>query len=265
MSAQDSASSQVAPANGKVALSSSAGETNSEPGPHTSQSPHVSGISGNPSESTLSASPGASPDSALLAANPGPEPAALQAATAPPAGSLANVQSQQTQDPAAQNAAPNTVDRPNLPADESAAAPLVTTGPVQVARMVSGMSQAEMHIGLRTQAFGSVEVHTVVHESQLGLTLGSEKGNLRSFLNSEVPGLQTTLGQHDLRMENIRFLENRAGGGTGLSGGPNQQPRSFRQSSASSTTELPPEDGQDSLPEESISGSDPITRLSVLA
>jgi len=97
--------------------------------------------------------------------------------------------------------------------------------------MVNGALQSEMHIGLRTQAFGNVEVHTVVHENQLGLTLGSERGNLRGLLNSEVPSLQTAFRQQDLRLETIRFLEGSGTTGSALSGGGDQQARSFSQSS----------------------------------
>jgi hypothetical protein len=135
---------------------------------------------------------------------------------------------------------------------------------VQLARMVDGISQAEMHIGLRTQAFGSVDVHTVVRESQLGVTVGSEKGNLKSLLNAEVPGLQTELRQHDLRLENVRFMENRPGVGAETSGGAHQQSRTFNERDASSTVGSPAEDGQDGVPQESI-GNERNTKLSVLA
>ena len=66
-------------------------------------------------------------------------------------------------------------------------------GPVEVARMVAGVAQSEMHIGLRTQAFGSVEVHTVVRDSQVGLSVGSERGDLRTFLATEVSGLPASI------------------------------------------------------------------------
>jgi len=67
-----------------------------------------------------------------------------------------------------------------------------------------------MHIGLRSTAFGSVEVHTVVRDSQIGLTVGSEKGDLRSFLSPEIPALQSSLGQHALRFDDVRFLAERS-------------------------------------------------------
>lgn len=80
-----------------------------------------------------------------------------------------------------------------------------TTG-VQLTRAVENVSTAEMHIGLRTQAFGSVEVHTTVRDAQLGMAVSNEKGDLKSFLAPEVPVLQSVLHQHDLRFDGIRFV-----------------------------------------------------------
>jgi hypothetical protein len=83
-----------------------------------------------------------------------------------------------------------------------------------------------MHIGLHTQAFGSVEVHTVVRDSQVGLTVGSERGDLRALLATEVSGLQTAFRQQDLRFDSIRFLETSTGTTAGFSGGADSQARS---------------------------------------
>ncbi len=116
---------------------------------------------------------------------------------------------------------------------EPAPTALPAAGAVEVARLVAGVAQSEMHIGLRTQAFGSVEVHTVVRDSQVGLTVGSERGDLRALLAPEVSGLQTTFRQQDLRFDNIRFLETSAGTTAGFSGGADSQPRSSSQQHSS--------------------------------
>jgi hypothetical protein len=124
-----------------------------------------------------------------------------------------------------------------------------TTSPVETARLVAGVAQSEMHIGLHTEAFGSVEVHTLVRDSQVGLTVGSERGDLRSFLAPEVSGLQTAFRQQDLRFDNIRFLETSSGTTAGFSGGSDSQPRSSSQQHSSSvgvfSIHSPPEDPAD--------------------
>ena len=100
---------------------------------------------------------------------------------------------------------------------------------LQVARMVDGMAQSEMHIGLRTASFGSVEVHTVVRDSQIGLSVGSEKGDLRTFLAAEVSGLQTSFQQQNLKFDAIRFLSSGADVSSGFSGGSNSHFGAFSQ------------------------------------
>ena len=115
-------------------------------------------------------------------------------------------------------------DSPPVPAPMSPT-PAPAVGTVDMARMVAGAAQSEMHIALRSQAFGNIEVHTTVRDSQVGLTVGSERGDLRALLATEVSGLQSTFRQHDLRFDNIRYLESSTGTAAGFSGGANSQPR----------------------------------------
>jgi hypothetical protein len=98
-----------------------------------------------------------------------------------------------------------------------------SSGIVQSARVVEAMGSSEMHIDMRTQAFGDVEVHTVLRESQLGVSVGSERGDLKSFLVSEVPVLQSVAQQHDLRLETLRFLDSGSQSGATFAGNGGQQ------------------------------------------
>jgi len=102
------------------------------------------------------------------------------------------------------------------------------TAGVMTARIVEGISQSEMHVGLRTQAFGAVNLHTAVRDTQLGLAVSSERGDLRSFFSPEVPALQVVLRQHDLHLETIRFIESGNPASTS-SGGADSHARSFGQ------------------------------------
>jgi hypothetical protein len=253
--------SQVASGGGKVSEASSAGETRpSETHPHTPESPRVTNAGGNQDSSASDAPTQGATDARLVAAALAPQNGGSQPGAATVPTSLANVLSPEPQDFAVQNPVASTTEHPGASTAENAANQPSAT-PVQVAHMVDGTSQAEMHIGLRTQAFGSVEVHTVVRESQLGVTVGSEKGDLRSLLNSEVPILQTTFRQQELHFENIRFLDGR---GTDLSGGANQQSRPFHQGRTNSNDGLVSDDRQDISPEENFS-SEGNSKLSVLA
>jgi hypothetical protein len=87
-------------------------------------------------------------------------------------------------------------------------APQAWSNPVQAVHLAERLGQAEMRVGLRSDAFGNVQLHTVVRESQVGLSVGSERGDLRGFLASEIPALENSLRQHDLRFDPVRFLGN---------------------------------------------------------
>ena len=87
-----------------------------------------------------------------------------------------------------------------------------------MAQLVSRAGQSEMRIGLNTSVFGNVEVRTVVRAGDVGLVIGSEKGDLRSLLANEIPALANTLQQQNLRLNSVNFhqgfaFSNNAGGG----------------------------------------------------
>jgi len=129
--------------------------------------------------------------------------------------------------PASPNSSPLTTNRQPQPLPETPAPPVTISGAVQTARMVAVTGQAEMHIGVRSADFGSIDVHAVVRDSLVGVTVGSEKGDLRAYLSPEVARLQSTLKQQELRFETLRFLEAGVGSNSGQSGGGDTQSRYF--------------------------------------
>lgn len=94
--------------------------------------------------------------------------------------------------------------------------------------MANKAGQAEMRIGWNTAEFGSVEVRTSVHASDVGVQIGSEKGDLRSLLTPELPSIANTLQQQDLRLAQVSFHQQGFSftGNSSFSGG-NSQQRSF--------------------------------------
>lgn len=139
--------------------------------------------------------------------------------------------------PVAQAAAADSSAKPDVPPAPngslpSAAAavpqsqPTALPGPVQMAQMVNRIGQSEMRIGMNTTAFGSVEVRTVVHASDVGLIIGSEKGDLRGLLTNEMPALTNSLQQQNLRLNSVSFTQGFGSAGD-MSGGGNFQQRSF--------------------------------------
>jgi hypothetical protein len=107
-----------------------------------------------------------------------------------------------------------------------------------MAQIVSKAAQSEMRIGLNTSAFGSVEVRTVVRANDVGVLIGSERGDLRSLLANELPGIAQSLQQQNLRLSQVNFHQSFAFSNNTSSGG-NSQPRSYLpKSAAPSTTAL---------------------------
>jgi hypothetical protein len=136
--------------------------------------------------------------------------------------------------------------------------------------MVSRVGQAEMRIGVNTSAFGSVEVRTVVHASDVGLTIGSEKGDLRGLLGNEMPAITNSLQQQNLRLSSINFTQGFASSSHGSEGGNSHQqsfvpvvPASASSSSSPISPEIAAEDFTDPRPLAGFSGGS--GSLSILA
>jgi flagellar hook-length control protein FliK len=120
-------------------------------------------------------------------------------------------------------------------------------GSVQVAQLVSRLGQSEMRIGLNTSAFGSVEIRTTVRTSDVGLVIGSEKGDLRTLLANDMPAIASTLQQQNLRLNSVNFMQGFAFSNNASGGGDPQQ-RSFvptRASADSPPSETTPDDSAD--------------------
>ncbi|MGA1988815.1 MAG: flagellar hook-length control protein FliK, partial [Candidatus Sulfotelmatobacter sp.] len=107
-------------------------------------------------------------------------------------------------------------------------------GPVQTAQIVNQATvnqaaQSEMRIALNTSAFGNVEVRAVVHANDVGVVIGSEKGDLRSLLSNDLPGIANTLQQQNLQLNQVSFHQPSPGFGfsSQMSSGGDGQPRSF--------------------------------------
>ncbi len=80
-------------------------------------------------------------------------------------------------------------------------------GSVHAAQILKNSGSSELRLNLNTNVFGRIEMHTVVHDNQVGLSLSSERGDLRGALGSETVQLDATLRQHDLRLHDIRFVD----------------------------------------------------------
>ncbi len=95
-----------------------------------------------------------------------------------------------------------------------------------MAQIVTKAAQAQMRIGLNTSAFGNVEVRTVVRAGEVGLAIGSERGDLRILMGNELPAIANSLQQQNLRLHEVNFHHGFTFSGN-FSSGEQSQSRSF--------------------------------------
>jgi hypothetical protein len=91
---------------------------------------------------------------------------------------------------------------------------------------------AQMHVGLRTDAFGAVEIRTVVQQSQIGITVHSDR-DLARWFTSEVPSLESGLNNHHLNLTTVELDHGSSGVQTGTSSQQDQPRHSFSQTLSS--------------------------------
>lgn len=167
----------------------------------------------------------------LLAAVPTPTTSsaaaviALSDPAAPPAGvspSGPTTPRTNTNDPVGLPDAASSSSQATQPASASTGA-----SPVQLVQMVTKAAQSEMRIGMNTTAFGSVEIRTTVHANDVGVLIGSERGDLRSLLANDLPVIANTLQQQNLRLMQVSFHQQGFAFSSDSSSGRNPDPRSF--------------------------------------
>jgi hypothetical protein len=206
---------------------------------------------------------------AVASANAQPNPAqtvggqaqapAASAAIALPLAAAGSSENALPQNAALPTASPNAAASASPMAEPPA---IPATGPVQMAQLVSQAGQSAMRIGMNTSAFGSVEVRTVVHASDVGLVIGSEKGDLRTLLGNEMPAITSSLQQQNLRLNSVSYMQGFAFSND-FSGGGGSQQRSFMPNPAPSYGSGPAEDPVESPPMAAFVGG--ANSLSILA
>jgi len=118
-----------------------------------------------------------------------------------------------------------------------------------MAQMANQAAQSEMRIGMNTAAFGNVEVRTVVHANDIGVVIGSEKGDLRGLLANELPGIASTLQQQNLRLHQVSFHATGFAFSGQTSSGGDSQSRSFSSARwVQSPESIPGASAEDSSP-----------------
>jgi hypothetical protein len=129
-------------------------------------------------------------------------------------------------------------------------------------------STLQMQVGVHTSAFGNVEVHTVIEQSQVGISIHGDR-ELARWFNSEVSGLEAGLKNQHLNLTGVDFSSTRSGVQTATSFQQGQPRQNFSQTSGSCAAASP----TDATATESTTETDlttalpargPETRVSIL-
>jgi hypothetical protein len=112
------------------------------------------------------------------------------------------------------------------------------TLPSPSAAHLAAESALQMQVGVHTSAFGNVEVHTVIEQSQVGISIHGDR-ELARWFNSEVSGLETGLKNQHLNLTGVDFSSTRSGVQTATSFQHGQPRQNFSQNSGSYASASP--------------------------
>lgn len=108
---------------------------------------------------------------------------------------------------------------------------------VNATRLVERAGQTEMHIGVHTETFGGIVLHTAVRDGNVGVAIGSERGDLADVLARDFSSLQDTLARNSVRLDDVKFFD-LSGGASGFAG--NRHPEVFTPSPPATNSYLAP-------------------------
>jgi flagellar hook-length control protein FliK len=97
---------------------------------------------------------------------------------------------------------------------------------VNDAQLTSAANQSEMRIAMQTNKLGAIEIHTRVSGDQVGAAIIVEKRDAHAALAVELPALQQSLSDKQLRVEQVALSQgslSSTAGGTGANAQHNQR------------------------------------------
>ncbi len=127
-------------------------------------------------------------------------------------------------------------------------APAVGTGDAisapPTAHLAPDADALHMQVGVHTSSFGNVEVHTVIEQGQVGISIHGDR-DLARWFNSEVGGLEAGLKNQHLNLTGVDFSSTRSGVQTATGfqhGQPRQNPFQTPGSCAAARDGAPPDE-----------------------
>lgn len=118
------------------------------------------------------------------------------------------------------------------------APPVPSTPPIAPDPAAAAQINAQMHVGIRTEAFGAVEIHAVVQQSQVGITVHADR-DIAHWFSSELPGLESGLNKTHLNLTAVDFDNGRSGVQTATSSQHGQPQQHFSETPGSQSATQP--------------------------
>jgi len=100
-----------------------------------------------------------------------------------------------------------------------------STLPLHPAVVLERMDKAEIRIGLQSENFGAIRLHTSVAEDQVGASVSTSHAGLRDALVVEAASLEKAMARHSLRLDSVQVDANAGGSGFNSFGSNERQPQ----------------------------------------
>ncbi len=105
---------------------------------------------------------------------------------------------------AARSAPASRAGQPAGVSSPAAAAPATLPAPpLHPAQVLERMDKAEIRIGLQSENFGAIRLHTSVANDQVGASVSTSHVGLRDALFVEAPSLERAMARHSLRLDSV--------------------------------------------------------------
>jgi hypothetical protein len=93
------------------------------------------------------------------------------------------------------------------------------SSPLHTAKLVAGVEQSELRMGLRTGEFGNVDIRTSLVRNQFTAEISVERGELGRALAAELPSLQHRLSEQHMPAASITVQDQSGGSSSGFQQG----------------------------------------------
>jgi len=113
----------------------------------------------------------------------------------------------------------------NSPAPAPATSAAPAAPPLHSALVLQRMDKAEIRIGLQSENFGAIRLHTSVVEDQVGASVSTSHPGLRNALVVEAESLEKAMARHSLRLDAVQLDTNAANTGFNSFGSNQRQPQ----------------------------------------